>query len=91
MGDIVFGEVKEIFDNFSMPFHLNETLITLIPKCSGADSLGLFRPISLCNTVYKMVTKMIVKRLRPLMPSLISPLQIAFVPGRLGVDNMIIT
>ena len=91
VSDTVFREVKEIFDNLSMPPHLNETLITLIPKCPGADSLGLFRPISLCNTVYKVVTKTIVKRLRPLLPHLISPLQTAFVPGRLGVDNMIIT
>ena len=90
VGDTVFGEVKEIFANFAMPPHLNETLITLIPKCPGAYSIGLFRPISLCNTIYKVVTKMIVKRLRPLLPSLISPLQTAFVLSRLGVDNMII-
>ena len=90
VGETVFREVKEIFANCAMPPHLNETLITLIPKCSGANSVGLFRPISLCNTIYKVVTKMIVKRLRPLLPSLISPLQTAFVPGRLGVDNMII-
>ena len=74
VGETVFREVKEIFANCAMPPHLNETLITLIPKCSGANSVGLFRPISLCNTIYKVVTKMIVKRLRPLLPSLISPL-----------------
>ena len=90
VGNTIFREVKEIFANFAMPPHLNETLITLIPKCLGANSIGLFRPISLCNAIYKVVTKMIVKRLRPLLPSLISPLQTAFVPSRLGVDNMII-
>ena len=73
-----------------MPSHLNETLITLIPKHLGADYLATFRPISLCNTVYKVVTKIIVKRLRPFLPKLISPLQTAFVPGRMGLDNMII-
>ena len=31
VGDTVFGEVKEIFANFTMPPHLNETLITFIP------------------------------------------------------------
>ena len=40
--------------------------------------------------MYKVVTKIIVKRLRPFLPKLISPLQNAFVPERMGLDNMII-
>ncbi|KAK3198861.1 hypothetical protein Dsin_022276 [Dipteronia sinensis] len=43
------------------------------------------RPISLCNTVYKVISKIIVRRLRNLLPKLISPIQVAFVPG-LGSD-----
>ena len=73
-----------------MPPHLNETLITLIPKHLEADCLASFRPISLCNTVYKVVTKIIVRRLRPFLPKLISPFQTAFVSRRMGLDNMII-
>ncbi|XP_075670193.1 uncharacterized protein LOC142639955 [Castanea sativa] len=48
------------------------------------------RPISLCNTVYKIITKIIVARLRPILGELISLFQIAFVPGRRGTDNDII-
>uniref|UniRef100_A0A2N9J135 Reverse transcriptase domain-containing protein n=1 Tax=Fagus sylvatica TaxID=28930 RepID=A0A2N9J135_FAGSY len=55
-----------------------------------ADCLSKFRPIGLCNTIYKVITKIIVLRLRPLLDKLISPLQTAFVPGRKGLDNMII-
>ena len=73
-----------------MPEYLNNTMITLIPKCAGADCLSKFRPISLCNFIYKVVTKIIVQRLRPLLSGLISPLQAAFVLGRMGLDNMII-
>ena len=40
--------------------------------------------------MYKVVTKIVVKRLRPFLPKLISPLQTAFVPRRMGLDNMII-
>lgn len=89
MGNSVFKEVKDIFRCGTMPENLNETLITLILKCPGATTLGSCRPISLYNTIYKVVTKMIVKRLRPLLQNLISPFQAAFVPRRVGVDNMI--
>ena len=69
---------------------LNQTRIVLIPKIQGPETLGSYRPISLCNTTYKIVTKIIVARLRPFLGNLISPLQSAFVPGRKGVDNAII-
>ena len=90
VGSSVFEEVKEIFRSGTMPNHLNETLITLIPKFPGVDNLGSFRLISSCNTIYKVVTKMIVKRLRPYLLNLTFPLQTAFVSGRMEVDNMII-
>ena len=73
-----------------MPSYLNKTHIALIPKIQGPETLGNYRPISLCNTVYKIVTKVIVARLRPLLDKLISPVQAAFIPGRKGIDNTII-
>ena len=90
VGTSMVNEVFKVFQSSTMPSHLNKTLITLIPKHLGDDCLAAFRPISLCNTVYEVVTKIIVKRLRPFLPKLISPLQTAFVPGRMGLDNMII-
>ena len=44
----------------------------------------------MCNTVYKVVSKIVVARLRPYLDKLISPCQIAFVLGRKGIDNAII-
>ena len=58
--EVVVKEVCSIFSSGIMPCNLNRTLITLIPKCTGVDCLSLFRPISLCNTIYKIVTKIIV-------------------------------
>lgn len=46
------NEALKVFQSSTMPSHLNETLITLIPKFPGANYLASFRPISLCNTVY---------------------------------------
>jgi hypothetical protein len=90
VGDSVINEVKQIFISGKMPTYLNKTLISLIPKCLGPETLSQFRPISLCNTVYKIVTKIIVSRIRPIIGNLVSPYQAAFVPGRRGVDNAII-
>uniref|UniRef100_A0A2N9GX50 CCHC-type domain-containing protein n=1 Tax=Fagus sylvatica TaxID=28930 RepID=A0A2N9GX50_FAGSY len=84
ISDSVVKEVSHIFNCGRMPHYLNRTLISLIPKCPGPESLTQFRPISLCNTVYKIVTKAIVARIRPLLSNLISPFQAAFVPGRRG-------
>jgi hypothetical protein len=90
VGPSVVREVSSIFTKGKMPEFLNSTLISLIPKCLGPEVFGHFRPISLCNTVYKVVTKIIVNRIRPLLDQLVSPYQAAFVPGRRGVDNVII-
>ena len=56
----------------------------------GPESLGNYRPISLCNMVYKIVTKIIVARLRSHLDKLVCPLQSAFVLGRRSVDNAIV-
>ena len=90
VGGSMIEEVKRIFVERVMPDFLNQTHIALIPKIQGPETLGNYRPISLCNTVYKVVTKIIVARLRPFLDNLISPLQSAFVPDRKGMDNVII-
>jgi hypothetical protein len=90
VGESVVKEVRQIFSTGKMSEYLNKTLISLIPKCLGFETLSQFRPISLCNTVYKIVTKIIVCRLRPIMGNLVSPFQAAFVLGRRGLDNVVI-
>lgn len=44
----------------------------------------------MCNTVYKIITKIIVAHIRPLLSDLVSLFQTVFVPGRKGMDNVII-
>ena len=90
MGRSVRDEVQAVFRDRKIPDYLIKTNIVLIPKIQGPETLGNYRPISLCNIVYKIVTKIIVGRIRPFLDQLISPCQAAFVPGRRGVDNAII-
>ena len=90
VGNSVKDEVKTIFSSGKVLEYLNRTFITFIPKCTNLESLGNYRLISLCNSISKVVTKLIVTRIRPMLPRLISPLHTTFVLGGKGVDNAII-
>ena len=90
MEDLVKEEIMNVFLCRKIPNYLNGTNIVLIPKVQSLESISSYRPISLCNSVYKIITKIIVGRLRPYLDKLISPCQAAFVPRRKGVDNTII-
>lgn len=57
-----------------MPMNINATLVCLIPKVTRLESIHQFWPIGLCNTLYKMVTKILVLCLKPLLNNLIHPL-----------------
>ncbi|KAK2645858.1 hypothetical protein Ddye_021053 [Dipteronia dyeriana] len=88
-----FDLVKLVVESFrigSFPIELNQTLITLIPKIPSPLNMIHLRPISLCNTTYKVISKVIVQRIRNLMPNLIRPNQVTFVPGRQIQDNFIV-
>lgn len=87
VGNSVKAEVKSIFISGVVLEYLNKTLITLIPKCKSPESLNNYCSISLCNIIYKLVTKIIVGRIKHMLPSLVSSLQTAFVLGRKRVDN----
>ena len=85
--------VKYVLDFLNLviiPLHFNETHIVLIPKVKEPQRLTDFRPISLCNVVYKIASKSISNRLKQILPQLVCENQSAFVAERLIADNVLV-
>lgn len=78
------------FIGVPIPKSIASTLIVLLPKKEVCSSFADFRPISLCNFINKVFTKVLCNRLKPLLPSLISKEQSAFVHGREISDNTLL-
>eukprot|EP00253_Pinus_taeda_P007884 PITA_07884 len=68
---------------------LNTSFISLIPKQDSAQIADKYRPIDLCNVVYKMISMGVVDRLKPLLPSLVAEEQSGYVEGRQILNNII--
>jgi hypothetical protein len=86
----VITAIRGFFYSKKMSNDVNEAAIVLLPKKESPDSLKDFRPISLCNVIYKVVSKFLVNRMRPLLNDIVAPTHSAFVPGRLIIDNALI-
>lgn len=72
-------------------FHIkNNVNIVLIPKKKNSMVMTELRPISLCNVVYKIISKVLANRLKQVTDPIISDTQSAFIPGRLIIDNIMV-
>ena len=74
----------------SILISINHTFITLIPTIQNPEKVTDFRPISLCNVIYKIISKVLANRLKPMLHSIISKTQNAFIVDRLITDNILI-
>lgn len=90
MGEKITSEVQEILNGGQIPQEWNETTIVLIPKVKTSELIKDLRPISLCNVLYKIVSKVLANRLKKILPEVISQSQSAFFPGRLISDNILV-
>jgi hypothetical protein len=83
-----------VFGIFFRGHHLlreqNHTFIALNPKRLGPFMVNHFRPISLCNLGYKLISKILANRLKGILHLFISPQQSAFVPSRTIQDSSIL-
>mgnify|MGYP003764177269 CR=1 FL=1 len=90
VGEFAIRAVTSFFQARRMPAKVNNSFIVLIPKSQSPTSFNHYMHISLCNVVYKIITKPLMSRLRKILHKLISPIQVAFIPGRWIAENQII-
>ncbi|CAJ2638969.1 unnamed protein product [Trifolium pratense] len=90
VGDDLWKFIQLAFEKGVYDPKVCESLIVLLPKGESQNTFKDFRPISLCNVTYKLISKIIVSRMRPFLDGIISPLQNSFIPGRSTKDNAIV-
>lgn len=78
--DVIIA-IQYFFTPFILTIMWNHTFISLLPKVSNPMGVNDIRPISLCNVIYKIISRILVKRLRSILQSHIFPFQWAFILG----------
>ena len=73
VGEQVIKVVSSFLRDKRMLRELNHMYITLIPKTQGACKFSQLRPINLYNFCYKIITRILVARFRPILSMLIEP------------------
>ena len=82
LGTDVAKFIQTIFITTPIPEDLTQVKLVLIPKISNPKTASHLQPRSLCNTMYKLLTKLLVNRLKPFLPAMNHPSESGFVHGR---------
>ncbi|KAG7577371.1 Endonuclease/exonuclease/phosphatase superfamily [Arabidopsis thaliana x Arabidopsis arenosa] len=90
VGPSLIAAVVDFFKTGKLLKQVNATILALIPKTDSADRLGEFRPISCCNTIYKVISRLLAKRLKLFMDLAVQRNQVAFIKGRLLCENVLL-
>lgn len=92
--NILKANLVKVFQDFFVKGIINkctnEIYICLIPKKLKANRVGEFRPISLVSSLYKIISKVLVERVKRVLPMIIDNSQVAFVEGRQILDAVIV-
>lgn len=89
-GPSISNGVLQALNTGIMPRGINHTYICLIPKTKNPQKITEYRPISVCNVLYKITSKVLANRLKKILHKVISEAQSAFVLGRQITDNLVV-
>ena len=90
VNSIVTHAVLDFLNHGAAPPNFHETHIVIIPKTKNPERVMDYRPISLCNVVYKLAFKAVANRLKLVLQDVICENQSAFVSERLIIDNVLV-
>lgn len=90
VGYEVINYVLNALNSGVMPCEINDPYICLIPKVKSLKKITEFWPISLCNVIHKLISKILANRLKRILAAVIDKSQSAFVRGRLITDNVLV-
>lgn len=83
--------VQDFFTHGKLIDHIGDANIVMIPKKKNPATMMDLRPISLCNVTYKVISKILANRLKPMLNYLIYETLSAFIPGRFITDNIMVS
>jgi len=87
---MVCAIIRRFLLTWHIPHFMRATKLIVLPKVSNPQKASDFRPISCCNVLYKVVSKLLSSRLKVVLPNLINQCQGAFVQGREIIYNVLI-
>ncbi|KAL2931067.1 LINE-1 retrotransposable element ORF2 protein [Bienertia sinuspersici] len=90
VGQDVIRAIREFFSLGKLLKEVSVTTLTMVPKVQTPSSVGDYKPIACCSTIYKCISKLLCSKLSTILPDIISPNQGAFVTGRSIMHNALI-
>lgn len=90
VADDVVEAISDFFKSGKLLQQVNATNIYLVPKVQNPTKVSDFRPISCCNVLYKIITKIMANRMQAILGRIISFNRAAFVPGRSIISNILV-
>ncbi|KAI0511350.1 hypothetical protein KFK09_011980 [Dendrobium nobile] len=90
IGPQVCNAIRFFFLKGYIPSGIKATALAIIPKHRNATSITDYRSISLCNTLYKIIAKIIASRPDPIMPFIVKNTQAGFVKSRVSTDSILL-
>lgn len=86
----VVSSITQFFHSSFLSSSANSTILTLVPKYPGASRIVDYRPISCLNTLYKVISRILVSLLKSILQDLIVPNQTTFAKDKFLIENTVL-